>query len=285
MLGKYVCRKQSYILYLNFTTLHHTSLRSCSYQQIIASCIFLFSHNKFPEIFNGRFINTEELMNSLFFLDMFSEYLSAFCLKIGLFGAGLGYAPLTPWDITDIMLNHAYVNRSVTTRDQYKLKKGRFCFGSYKIQYTMEKTNNCEQYQVIIGQISNDGWHMVVLTTDSFDGEFVEVDQTKIKLDDEVKLSGGLRWYGPTLSGKPYGLGKLYSAHGNLIYYGCMLDDQRVLYGKEFRDEEEPKLVYEGGLVNGMRYGVGILYKQDGSEEYSGEWIENNPSSNETNNS
>lgn len=216
---------------------------------------------------------------------MFSEYLSAFCLKIGLIGAGLGSVPLTPWDVTDILLNHAFVDRSVTTRDQRKLKKGKFRFGSYKIQYTMEKTNNSEQYQVIIGQISNDGWYMAVLTTDSFDGEFVEVDQSSIKMSDEVKLDGGLRWSGPTLKGKPYGLGMLYSANDNLIYYGCMLDNQRVLFGKEFRDEEEPTVVYEGGFVNGMRYGEGVSYKRDGSEEYRGDWIEDHPSSNETNNS
>ena len=211
---------------------------------------------------------------------MFSGYLRSFCLEIGLIGAGLGYASLTPWDITDILLHHAFVSRNVTTVDQKELKRGKFQFSSHQIQYTVETTNNGEHYQVVIGDISNEGWEMSVLTTTSFGGDFVELDKSNIKLKDNVKLHDGLRWSGPTLNSKPYGLGELYSANDNLIYFGCMLEDHRVLYGKEFCDEKEPKLVYEGGFVNDIRYGRGVSYKQDGSEDYNGKWIEGHPSPN-----
>ena len=215
---------------------------------------------------------------------MYSEPLRIFCLKIGLIGAGFGNIALTPWDVTDILLHHAFVSRSVSTMDQEELKSGRFCFGSYMIQYTVEKTNNSEIYQLIISQLSNESWFMAVLTTDSFNGEFVEVDRSELKVEDEAKLRGGLRWSGPTINGKPYGLGMLFSSSDHLVYFGLMLDDQRVIYGKEFRDEQKPKIVYEGGFVNGIRYGRGISYKEDESEDYQGEWLDNHPVPNEDNN-
>lgn len=90
----------------------------------------------------------------------------------------------------------------------------------------------------------------------------------------------GRRWEGQVLNDIPFGYGMEYNDDNNPIYEGFMVGNTKVCYGMEYRGIHNcPRndLIYVGGYLDGVRFGVGQLFDLKGILEYEGEWIDHLP--------
>ena len=72
---------------------------------------------------------------------------------------------------------------------------------------------------------------------------------------------------------KQFGYGFEYDTDGDCCYEGFSYGSNRVCYGIEYYDMEQKK--YEGGLINGKRFGCGEIYNRFQHLDYSGMMLMN----------
>ena len=99
------------------------------------------------------------------------------------------------------------------------------------------------------------------------------VDLSKVKHDAIVDLSvEGDRWEGDVLNDKPCGWGVLYDGNNKKVYEGFRIGEVNVCYGCKYYSDTE-MIEYVGEWCNGMRWGRGVQYDQNGSVVFDGEWL------------
>ena len=86
----------------------------------------------------------------------------------------------------------------------------------------------------------------------------------------------GDRWEGGLRNGKPFGLGSFFDCNGHLAYRGCMIDGVRSLYGIVFFEDIQT-IEYAGMMLNGRKWGVGVLYDRHQNVLHDGDWIDDHP--------
>ncbi|KAK8820593.1 hypothetical protein WA577_006649 [Blastocystis sp. JDR] len=82
----------------------------------------------------------------------------------------------------------------------------------------------------------------------------------------------GERWEGDVLNNQPYGWGVLYDSENRIAYEGFRIGDVNVCYGRSYFPDVQ-KVEYEGGWLEGMRWGRGIQYDRNGKTVFDGEWM------------
>ena len=153
--------------------------------------------------------------------------------------------------------------------------------GNFHFQFNRREyeNGNFSHYELIAVENfdENGNKRMAVLTADSLESELVEVDCSEMKENIVIDLNEeGRRWEGGELNGKPFGFGREYSEDDNLVYEGFVFEGKKVYFGKEWNDDSNNNcLMYEGGYLNGKRWGKGISYDLTGKMDYEGEWMNN----------
>lgn len=112
---------------------------------------------------------------------------------------------------------------------------------------------------------------------------FVVVDRSKkevVQLNDEdlsglkhnqiLKWGEKYRWEGDVLNDKPCGWGVLYE-NNHILYEGFRVGERSVCYGVKYYTDNS-KIEYEGEWCDGMRWGRGTQYDQNGEVVFKGEW-------------
>lgn len=184
--------------------------------------------------------------------------------------------------VLQILLTLKTVRREGLVNIQRKdglCEKALFVKGNIRIQFCKNERN---EYELIV--VNLDKKKMTVLTANSMESELKELDMSGMEENGVIDLTNtGCYWEGGVLNGRERcccGYGKEFNEENNVVFEGFMYKQQKVCYGKEYRGIRENTngmngLVYEGGYVNGDRYGEGWVYNLKGAVEYSGRWIEN----------
>ena len=86
----------------------------------------------------------------------------------------------------------------------------------------------------------------------------------------------GDRWEGGFYNGKPFGFGSYYEPNGHLVYRGCMINGVRSLYGIVLFGDTKA-VEYAGMMLNGKKWGAGVLFNRHQSVVHNGDWMNDRP--------
>lgn len=164
------------------------------------------------------------------------------------------------------------------TTTQYAFANEKGPYGNCTIIDRFNRILNCEY--------SNGKLHglLVISNIDEFvcvynikDGIIIqEINLSKLLRYHIVDLQSSIEscWEGDVLNGIPYGWGEVVDNNNHLLYTGFRIGDMNVCYGKLY-SPSTGHIIYDGNWCFGKRWGFGRSYREDGSLDYEGEWLDN----------